>query len=130
VLGRSVRQAGEREGPRASGRLESHYAPRARVELALDAPAAAERATTLADAGERVGVLGAAAPPGATALGPGDDVAVLARVLYARLREADRLGLDVVVAVEPPPVGLGAAVADRLRRAAGPRGGGAGATPG
>jgi len=41
----------------------------------------------------------------------GDDVEGYARGLYGGLDEADRLGLDVVVAVVPAPVGLGAAVA-------------------
>jgi L-threonylcarbamoyladenylate synthase len=39
--------------------------------------------------------------------------------LYRMLREADARGLDRVVAVLPEPAGLGAAVADRLRRASG-----------
>jgi len=41
-----------------------------------------------------------------------------ARVLYGRLREADRLGLDVLVVIPPPAEGIGVAVRDRLRRAA------------
>ncbi|MGZ6946347.1 MAG: Sua5 family C-terminal domain-containing protein, partial [Acidimicrobiia bacterium] len=40
--------------------------------------------------------------------------------LYATLRQADVLSLDVVLAVPPPPRGIGRAVADRLRRAATP----------
>ena len=46
------------------------------------------------------------------------DVDEYARVLYARLRDADARGLDDLLVVPPPAVGLGAAVADRLRRAA------------
>ena len=45
------------------------------------------------------------------------DVDEYARVLYARLREADDSGLDVLLAVAPPDAGVGAAVIDRLRRA-------------
>ena len=37
---------------------------------------------------------------------------------YSRLRQADRLGLSVLVCVPPPEVGVGVAVNDRLRRAA------------
>ena len=44
--------------------------------------------------------------------------AAYAKCLYQRLREADRIGLDVLLAVPPPDRGIGAAVADRLRRAA------------
>jgi L-threonylcarbamoyladenylate synthase len=40
-----------------------------------------------------------------------------ARHLYGRLRDADRLALDVLLAVPPPGHGIGAAVRDRLRRA-------------
>jgi hypothetical protein len=39
--------------------------------------------------------------------------------LYQLLRAADEQHLDVLLAVAPPEVGIGAAVGDRLRRAAG-----------
>jgi hypothetical protein len=39
-------------------------------------------------------------------------------VLYDRLRQADRLGADVLLVVPPSAAGVGAAVRDRLRRAA------------
>jgi L-threonylcarbamoyladenylate synthase len=45
----------------------------------------------------------------------------MARTLYAALRDLDALGIDVIVAALPEAVGLGEAVGDRLRRAAGPR---------
>ena len=44
-----------------------------------------------------------------------------ARSLYGYLRAADARDLDVLLAVAPPAPGVGAAVADRLRRAAGSR---------
>ena len=44
-----------------------------------------------------------------------------ASVLYAALRQADALGLDVVLAVPPESDGLGLAIADRLGRAAAAR---------
>ena len=48
-----------------------------------------------------------------------DDVGEYARLLYRRLRELDRPGVDVILAIPPPDAGgIGAAVADRLRRAA------------
>jgi L-threonylcarbamoyladenylate synthase len=93
----------------ASGTLPSHYAPDARVEL-VRAEALAERADQLRATGRTVGVLDAPA-----------DAAEYARVLYARLRELDGTGVDVILAVLPTEDGVGAAVADRLRRAsAGP----------
>jgi L-threonylcarbamoyladenylate synthase len=51
-----------------------------------------------------------------------DDLPGMARGLYAALRDLDARGVDVVIAALPPAVGLGEAVGDRLRRAAGPRG--------
>jgi len=44
-----------------------------------------------------------------------------ARMLYALLREFDHHGCELVLASPPSEEGLGAAIADRLRRAAGPR---------
>jgi L-threonylcarbamoyladenylate synthase len=46
------------------------------------------------------------------------NVAQLARALYAALRAADDLGLDLIVVEEVDESGLGRAVMDRLRRAA------------
>jgi L-threonylcarbamoyladenylate synthase len=45
----------------------------------------------------------------------------MARELYSALRDLDAAGVDVVIAALPPTAGLGEAVGDRLRRAAGPR---------
>jgi L-threonylcarbamoyladenylate synthase len=56
------------------------------------------------------------APSSSTPPGPPEDYA---RVLYSRLREADARGLECLVVVVPPPSdGIGAAVLDRLTRAA------------
>jgi L-threonylcarbamoyladenylate synthase len=107
---------------RAPGTLKSHYAPEATV-LVVDGDDLARRATDLLAAGQRVAVLALAPVPALPA-----DVVVLdgpadsdeyARSLYARLREVDRRGVDVLLAVPPPDTGVGVAVGDRLRRAAG-----------
>lgn len=105
----------------APGTLASHYAPRAKVEVATASTVAAA-AARLAVGGRRVGVL-ALVPPSdlpsdVIVLDPPTDVDDYARVLYERLREADRRSLDVLVVVAPPEEGIGAAVADRLRRSA------------
>nr|MDQ3370369.1 translation factor Sua5 [Myxococcota bacterium] len=50
-----------------------------------------------------------------------EDVAGMARELYAALRDLDASDVDVVIAALPRDAGLGEAVADRLRRAAGRR---------
>lgn len=109
--------------PRVSGSLSSHYAPRARVEL-VDEANLLSRAAQLAAERLRVAIfapLTAAVPPGVLLLPLPTDEVELARTLYATLRQADELGCDVVLASLPESHGLGAAIADRLRKAAGPR---------
>ena len=107
---------------RAPGTLKSHYAPKATV-LVVDRQDLAERTRALLAAGERVAVLAPAAipalPAGVVVLDAPANADEYARVLYARLREADRRGVDVLLAVPPPDTGVGVAVGDRLRRAAG-----------
>jgi L-threonylcarbamoyladenylate synthase len=121
VLGRRIERVAL--GPaRAPGMLASHYAPRAGVLLARHDRVRAVVAQAQA-LHQRVGVL---APHGhrfdadvVVLDGPQQyDGAHLAPMLYERLRDADRLQLDVLVVVTPDEVGLGWAVADRLRRAA------------
>jgi L-threonylcarbamoyladenylate synthase len=91
---------------RVSGQLDSHYAPRAAV-LLVPPPEAADRAATLRGEGKRVALL------------EPDDVT--APNLYASLRRADESGVEWIVVPLPEEVGLGLAVADRLRKAAAPR---------
>jgi L-threonylcarbamoyladenylate synthase len=116
--------AGGTGAVRAPGTLPSHYAPEARVEV-VAAEAVAGRAVTLLSEGRRVGLLAPrrieGLPAGVDALPPAGGAQAYAQCLYQRLREADRRGLDVLLAVPPPEVGIGAAVADRLRRAAATR---------
>jgi L-threonylcarbamoyladenylate synthase len=57
-------------------------------------------------------------PTDVMVLDPPRDVDDYAHVLYARLRESDARDVDHVLAVPPPADGIGAAVADRLARAA------------
>ena len=127
-------------GPmRSPGLLSKHYAPRAPLtlyegahdavleRLSADARAALER-------NARVGVIVAAedvarvratvpAPASSSlhvsALGAGDDIDGIASRLYTALRELDAAGVDAILARSfPSATGLGAAVHDRLRRAA------------
>jgi L-threonylcarbamoyladenylate synthase len=103
----------------APGTLPTHYAPRARVELVARADLDG-RAEELVAAGESVAALAidlTALDAGVVLPAP-RSVDEYARVLYARLREADAAGADVVLVVPPPAEGIGVAVRDRLRRAA------------
>lgn len=91
-------------GPsRAAGMMASHYAPRARVVL-VESTAAGLAAT--------------ANEPSAWLLDHSDDLVLYARHLYDDLRAADRRGVQTIVAVLPPPSGLGHAIRDRLLKAA------------
>ncbi len=94
-------------GPsRASGMLESHYAPQCAVRLVDNADdARALRPGT----------------PGAEILEFGSDLAEAARLLYSKLRAADARGAKMLIVVLPPATGLGHALRDRLTKAAAPR---------
>jgi len=108
LLGASTAPAA---GPsRAAGMLASHYAPSATVVLADDLATADRLARRSADGGLRVDVEDFT----------GDLVAAAQR-LYDVLRGADGRGLDQLIAVLPPPRGLGHAIRDRLTKAAAPR---------
>jgi L-threonylcarbamoyladenylate synthase len=104
---------------RAPGMLAAHYAPTAEVRVvareALD-----DEARGATAAGRVVGVLAPRALEGLDVieLEPAGDAEHYAHVLYARLRQADRLGVDLLLVVPPPDEGVGRAVNDRLRRAA------------
>jgi L-threonylcarbamoyladenylate synthase len=119
VLGVPVPDA-ERDAPRASGRLESHYAPRTPLEL-VDPAQFAARINALR--GHRLAVL---APPQALLdrtrdvvlrlIAPGQP-ADYARRLYALLHELDAAGAERILVVRPPFGPAWEAVHDRLRRA-------------
>ena len=94
----------EATGPsRAAGMLAAHYSPVAKVLLvdnAADATAAAR------------------ARPNSWILDRSADLAASAHSLFADLRAADARGVALIIAVMPPPVGLGHAIRDRLTKAA------------
>jgi L-threonylcarbamoyladenylate synthase len=96
-----------------------HYAPSCAIEL-VAAGAGPDRAAALAGTGARVGLVGTSdAPAGVVAIATVRDVTELAQRLYAALRAAEDAAVDVLVVESVPEVGLGRAVMDRLRRAAG-----------
>lgn len=108
---------------RSPGMQSSHYAPRARV-IAVASEQIAQTLEAWSARGCRVGLLAAQPPPigceGVAWLDLGQNTSTQAQELFGKLREADHLGLDVLVAALPEDVGLGHALRDRLRRAAGP----------
>ncbi|MGW1056341.1 L-threonylcarbamoyladenylate synthase [Streptomyces sp. NPDC002521] len=110
---------------RVPGQHPSHYAPRARVVLVEPEKVVAE-AELAQELGHQVGVFlpaafaDAAVKAHAVVALP-DSVAAYARGLYGFLRELDLRGCDLIVVSLPVEEGLGLAIANRLRRAAGPR---------
>ncbi|MFD5522013.1 L-threonylcarbamoyladenylate synthase [Streptomyces sp. NPDC127066] len=112
-------------GVRVPGQHPSHYAPHARVVLVEPEQVVAE-AELAQEAGHQVGVFlpprlaDAAVKAHAVVALPGS-LDAYAHGLYGFLRELDRQGCDLIVASLPVEEGLGLAVANRLRRAAGPR---------
>ncbi|MCZ0204236.1 L-threonylcarbamoyladenylate synthase [Streptomyces achromogenes] len=124
VLGRPVAVPATSQ-VRVPGQHPSHYAPRARVVLVEPEKVVAE-AEQAQELGHRVGVLlppslaGAPVKTHVVETVPAS-MAAYARGLYGLLRELDQRGCDLIVASLPAEEGLGLAIANRLRRAAGPR---------
>lgn len=122
ILG-TIPQGYSRSAPRVSGSLPSHYAPQARVEI-VTVDQLSHRATELLAAGRKLAVLTQQPirlDPRVQVLPFPQSQADLAHALYDLLRQVDALGCDVALATLPSNEGLGAAIVDRLRRAAGPR---------
>ena len=106
---------------RASGTLESHYSPRAKVTLVNQADLVGQ---DFSDSGARVGLLAQkdiATPIGLVRLAEPESVNEYGRILYWALREADALELHTILAVPPAEEGFGIAINDRLSRAAHPK---------
>jgi L-threonylcarbamoyladenylate synthase len=107
---------------RAPGTLAMHYAPKARVVIASTETLSETFAGVIGSGPGKVGLLSPTSvgdvPDEVVILEPAGGPEDYAEVLYARLRQADRLGLAVLVCVPPSPDGLGLAVLDRLQRAA------------
>jgi L-threonylcarbamoyladenylate synthase len=100
--------------PRSPGMLQSHYAPS--LPLRLDATAARPGEALLAFGGEP--------PPGFAAirwLSRRGDLGEAAAQLFAALRALDQPRFSGIAVMPIPEHGLGAAINDRLRRAAAPR---------
>ncbi|MEI8081109.1 MAG: L-threonylcarbamoyladenylate synthase [Actinomycetes bacterium] len=101
---------------RVPGTIASHYSPRARVlvpeslsEIDVDQVPGPVGLLALADVPDPMGWVRLAAPV---------STEEYARALFSALRRADELALATVVAIPPTSAGLGAAIRDRLDRAA------------
>ncbi|CAN7585373.1 L-threonylcarbamoyladenylate synthase [Pseudoduganella sp. LjRoot289] len=113
----------DQSAPRASGTLESHYAPKAPVAL-VDGAALPDTLASLAAKGRRAAVIHYSALPQAEAgaraahqhMPP--DAAGYAFGLYAALRAMDQTGAELILVETPPQHDAWLGVNDRLRRAA------------
>ncbi len=107
--------AAPRAAPNAPGQLASHYAPKA--DLRLDALDARKHEAAL-DFG---GSLAASAASARLDLSPDRDLIEAASHLFSYLRALDASGAARIAVAPIPTHGLGAAINDRLSRAAAPR---------
>ncbi|GIW05831.1 MAG: threonylcarbamoyl-AMP synthase [Dehalococcoidia bacterium] len=127
-LGIALR-SGAVDASEAPGLLKRHYAPRAHLTVfhgptERAVPAALRHAADELAAGRRVGALLAdedgPVPAGLVVerLGSRADLQAIAHHLFAALRRLDRAGVETIVAPTFGERGLGAALLDRLTRAA------------
>jgi len=107
-LGMSLSVVSESAAVTAPGQLLSHYAPNAAVRLNASSAMPSEV------------VLGFGPMACDLNLSPNGDLAEAAANLFDHLHQLDRTGRRIAVA-PIPEIGLGAAINDRLRRAAAPR---------
>ena len=138
LAARSVPPAAEAEAegaPKAPGMKYTHYAPKGRLTVVTAEPGEPSGRTAWINRelarrkaeGERTGVLAAEERAAAyaadtvIAYGPEGDPAAYARGLYDALRAFDEAGATFILAEAVDEAGLGAAVMNRLRKAAGGR---------
>ena len=114
ALGRMLIVSSPDTAPIAPGALASHYAPKA--ALRLDARVVPEGAAALDFGGQF-----APGPGVRLDLSPDGDLKEAAANLFAHLRALDATGASLIIVAPMPNGGLGAAINDRLRRAAAPR---------
>jgi L-threonylcarbamoyladenylate synthase len=92
-----------------SGSFDTHYSPRAKVFLNVE--------PTSGDGFIAMNVF--ATPHDVFRLSAPKNVNDFAAQIYAALRYGDELKLSRIIVITPPEIGLGVAINDRLRKAAG-----------
>jgi L-threonylcarbamoyladenylate synthase len=100
----------EADAARSPGRLTRHYAPNAPLRLDADHPETDEVFLAFGPAPDGPRVFN---------LSPGRDLTEAAARLFAYLRAADAASPSAIAVARIPESGLGEAINDRLRRAAG-----------
>lgn len=100
--------------PAAPGMLDSHYAPRTKLQIVDEVPVTPAPRAGLLTLRPVEGRQFAAAE----VLSPNGNLIEAAANFFQALHRLDQLGLDVILATSFPDEGLGRALNDRLRRAA------------
>ena len=100
----------EADAARSPGRLARHYAPAAPVRLDAEAPTPGEAFLAFGPAPQGPAIFN---------LSPSGDLREAAARLFSTLRAADALQPTAIAVAPVPDTGLGEAINDRLRRAAG-----------
>ena len=103
----TVESATEADAKRSPGRLARHYSPKAPVRLNVSAPEPGEAYLAFGPGDYRWN------------LSPSGDLREAAAHLFAYLRDADRTDPAAIAVAPIPDEGLGEAINDRLKRAAG-----------
>lgn len=130
VVDQTLYGADPGEAPRSPGMKYTHYAPKAPLIL-VDGPVLQMQAKIrdliyeYLEEGQRVGVMcsveshGAYQAPVILEYGSREDLGGIASDLFSTLRAFDRHEVDVILAEGVPIAGIGLAIMNRLRRAAG-----------
>jgi len=108
TTGLNISKIFEKNVTRASGNLDSHYSPKAKVILDVNANPG-EGFIAMADVPTPVGAIRLASP---------STVEQYAKELYKALRLCDKKNLKKVIAIQPNGGGLAIAIRDRLSKSA------------
>lgn len=120
----------EGEIPKSPGQKYKHYAPEADLylfsyELNDQVKKMKEAFDEYTSMGKKVGVLvfeenlGAFSGEYIVSMGSKADLREMARVLFAKLRELDRMGVEIILAQGVEEKGLGFAIMNRLKKSSG-----------
>ena len=116
IIGNVSARTHSTSNPKAPGQLQSHYAPRKKLILGELKELIKKNST------QTFGILSFQEDfhtPFQFILSPNGQLNEAAQNLFSALRALDKMQVDIILAEPVPDVGLGKAINDRLRRAAG-----------
>ena len=129
LVGKAEVYSTQEEMEKSPGKYPQHYSPRAEVRVVENGPSQTEEVEALAEdlktKGHTIGIMATQEHMehyrhlDVKVLGPGDEPKICASRLFHLLREFDQEKVDVIIAEGIDEKGLGLAVMNRLRKAAG-----------